>query len=117
MDYEINKEQYKVLKKFENKKELGCSDLTEKEVKICEDLLWERKFLDIAQRKETYRSVKYSAYKINNSGMIAKECYEAKKKIEANSDKAIKQSRIANIISVVSAVVAIVALLLSILIA
>ena len=117
MDYEINKEQYKVLKKFENKKELGYSDLMEKEVKICEDLLWKRKFLDIAQSEETYRSINYSAYKINNSGMIAKECYEAKKKIEANSDKAIKQSRIANIISVVSIVVAIVALVLSILIA
>ena len=86
MDYEINKEQYKVLKKFENKKELGCSDLTEKEVKICEELLWGRKFLDMAQRGETYRSINYSAYKINNSGMIAKECYEAKKKIEANSE-------------------------------
>ena len=117
MDYEINKEQYKVLKKFENKKELGCSDLTEKEVKICEELLWGRKFLDMAQRGETYRSINYSAYKINNSGMIAKECYEAKKKLEAKSDKAIKQSKNANIISVVAIIVSIVALVLSILIA
>ncbi len=111
MDYKINKEQYRVLKKFENKKEIAYSTLTKEEITICEELLLRYKFLNMAQINKDV----YHAYRINSDGLIALEYYEKEKEAISISKKSLKKSRNSNIISALAVVVALAALLVSLL--
>ena len=97
MDYKINKEQYKVLKKFENKKEIAYSTFTKEELAICDNLV-SRKLLEQAQKDWT--TFTFYAYKINNNGIIAKEIFE-------NDNENRKITRRADVKSTISLVVSI----------
>ena len=111
MDYKINKEQYKVLKKFENKKEIAYSTFTKEEIAICEELLRHYKFLNMAQ----INNGAYHAYIINNDGLIALESYEKENESILISKKSLRKSTVANIISALAVAVALAAFLLALL--